>query len=621
MRLFRFLLASCLIASGWVQAAVSPSALSLKDGGFEGQLRPLEECSRVRGTLPAAWADNSCWNRSSRVVYETVIGPSRSGRALQIRLQDGLFQLVQPIDLPVDAHLRSGAWVRSETPMVIKVSLRQAEAPYLDYGARSLRVTDEWTWLDVSAFSNGLWQASDRRALFMISSATPGTMWVDDAAVVGKPHALNVPRAAVPTAFFGTHVMHRRNVRTGLMESQAGSVRIWDSSQSQWFQVQPERPRAERRSYRWETLDERMRLADQMGVDVLMVLGGYAPAWASMTEDAELDGLPDCHRCDETPRRMNDWRNWVSDLVGRYKGAAAPRYWEIWNEPNFPPRHPWCPSAEACRSGLGSGYRGTPEELLVLQNEATRIIRQLDPKSQVVSAGISYHHRNYLDFFLRMGGGRQVDAIGYHIYQDGPPELLMPHVMALRGLMQDHGVADKPLWSTETAIERVAMELDPAVAWAKQRGGEVPASADLGTAYLARFFVIGWGSGLARIYHYAWDDQHAWPSSPTKVDRSNNAVMGLNDSGEAFRQVRRWMSGQTLVRMETGQQEGLWRAVLKDAAGRESQVLWNPGRPASAAMAVPMGAGLSRVCNLKGGCRAVQDGRVAVDFRPVWVGP
>lgn len=602
------------------QQAPAASAIRLQDGGFEGETRALEGCRGVRGALPQAWSDNSCWNPSTRVTYETVISPSRSGRALQVRLQGGVFQLTQAVTLPVDAQFRSGVWVRAETPMLVKVSLRQSGPPYLDYGARTLRVTDSWTWLDASAFSNGLWTPSDRQALFMISSATPGLMWLDDASLKGEAHALGLPRSAVPAGFFSTHVMHRRNVRTGLMESQAGGVRIWDSSQSQWFQVQPERPRGNKRTYRWETLDERMQVADKQGVDVLMVLGGYAPAWASMAEDAETDGLPDCHRCDESPRRLADWRNWVSDLVERYKGAA-PRQWEIWNEPNFPHRHPWCASQDGCQSGLGSGYRGTPEELLTLQNEAVRIIRQLDPKSQVVSAGISYHHRHYLDYFLRIGGGRQVDAIGYHIYQDGPPELLMPHVQALRGIMRDHGVGDKPLWSTESAIERVAMDLDPAVIAARQQGLEPPSAADLGPAYLARFMVIAWASGLGRVYHYAWDDQHGWPSSPTRMDRSNNAVVGVNDSGVAFRQLRRWMVGQLLVRMETGQNNGLWRATFRDDAGRESQIMWHPGRPAAAALSVPVAPGMSRVCNLKGGCKAVQDGVVAVDHRPVWVGP
>lgn len=601
-------------------ASAVPAVSILKDGGFDGATRQLADCTRVSGSLPMSWGDNSCWHPLARVSYEAVVAPARSGKALQVTLSEGVFQLVQHVTMPVDSHLRAGIWVRAQSPMMVKVSVRQGGAPYLEYGARTLRVGDEWTWLDVSAFSHGLWEQSSRQAVFMVSSATPGILWVDDASLIGKVQPLSLPKGEVPVTFFGTHIMHARNVKGGLVDSQAGAVRIWDSSESQWFQVQKSRPQGGKRTYQWGTLDDRVLQAERQGTDLLMVLGGYAPAWASLSEDADIEGLSDCYRCDETPRRLGDWQNWVSDLVGRYNGRAI-RSWEIWNEPNFPPRHPWCPSTDACRSGLGSGYRGTPEQLLELQNEAIRLIRQIDATAQVVTAGISYHHRNYLDYFLRIGGGKKADAIGYHIYQEGPPELLMPHVLALRGLMQDHGLANKPLWSTESAISEIALDLDPAVVAARQKGLQSPTRTELGPAYLARFFVVGWASGLGRIYQYAWDDQHGWPSSPTYFNRRNNATTGVNATGEAFRQVRRWLTGQTLVRMETGQSGGLWRAVMKDSKGRESHVMWHPAKPADAGLSVAPLAGAKEVCRIDGSCQSISTTGLSVDFRPVWVRP
>lgn len=603
-----------------MMGAHAQTAGGLKDGGFESGTRQVSGCIRVQGSLPFAWQDNSCWQPHSRVTYESVIAPSKAGRALKVTLGDGLFQLAQPLALQPEAQYRLGIWLKAQRPMVVKLSLRQAGAPYADYGSRSVLIGEEWQRVEVSAFTNGLWDTDSRQAMFMVSSASAGTLLLDEASLSVTPRALALPSNPVPATYFGTHVMQAINIRTGMADTKAGSIRVWDSSQSQWHQVQPQRPDGKGRHYRWSVLDQRVEQAERNKQKLLMVVGGYSPPWVSMSEDAETSNLPDCYRCDETPRRLADWQAWVGDLVGRYKGKSIDS-WEIWNEPNFPARHPWCPDASSCRSSLGSFYRGTPEQLLELQKEAARIIRQAAPSAKLVSAGVSYHNRSYFDYFMRIGGGRDVDAIGYHLYIEGPPELSMSHLLALRGLMQDHGVGSKPLWNTESGITEINPDLDPAVRQAKTGGATAPSKEDLGPAYLARSFVIGWASGLERMYHYAWDGQHNWPSSPARVNRNNNAIMSINASGEAFQQSVRWMTGQRMVRMETGQNGGLWRAVLQNESGASSQILWHPGRPAGAGVAVPAPAGAKRQCDLHGDCRSISAEGLRVDYRPIWVGP
>ena len=511
------------------------------------------------------------------------------------------------------------AWLRADSPMVVKVSLRQAAAPYVEYASRTVRVVDQWAEVAVTGFTHGLTSSENLDALVMISSATPGILWVDDASLVYQSHKLVLPEKTIHGEYFGTHIMHPVNLRGAVRSSFFGSMRVWDSTDSQWFRVQPRRPKEGRKFYNWRVLDQRYQEADRAGMDVLMVLGGYAPAWASMDDEYLPSSDSDCYRCEYTPNRLSDWASWVEDLVSRFKGGER-RHWEVWNEPNFPEDHAWCPSVDLCRGGLGSMYKGTPEQLLDLQRTAFRIIKRIDPSAKVVSPGVSYHHRNYLDYFLKIGGGQYSDVIGFHIYQDGPPELLMPHVLAIRSLMADHGVGHKPLWSTESAIEKISYNLDEAVMYHAKYGGRKPSPADLASAYLARFYVIGWGSGLARIYHYAWDDQHGWPSSPTVINRNNNAVVRVNSSGVALEQVSKWMVGRTLVRFETGQNGGLWRAVFKDAGGVESQVIWHPGRPVDHAVPVELPAQYTRQCDLAGVCQKIEAGRAKVDFRPTWFG-
>ena len=503
--------------------------------------------------------------------------------------------------------------------MMVKVALRQSGPPYLDYGARTWRVTDAWTWVEASAASHGLWDVEGRQALFMISSASPGTVWLDEASLDAKPAPLVLPTKPVPPTYFGTHIHHAVNLRSAQVESGAGGVRIWDSSQSQWFQVEKRRPRGDRHAYNWQALDERVALADQRGTDLLMVIGGYAPAWASLNEEVDNEFAPDCWRCFESPS-LRHWQAWVRDLTQRYKGRSL-HAWEIWNEPNFPPKHAWCPDEASCRSGLGSGYLGTPEQLLELQNEAARIVRQTDPKAVLVSSGVSHHHRDYLDYFLRIGGGRQVDAIGYHFYLEGPPELLMPHALAIRHLLREHGVSDKALWNTEGGVPSINLDTDPAARYARSKGLTPPTRNELAPAYLARFMVVGWASSVERFYQYSWDGQPGWSSAPTAINRNTNGTEGVTAAGQAYRQVRAWMSGRTLVRMETGQANGLWRATLRDAQGRDAQIIWHPGRPPEAPVRVSVPA-TGRACSLSGGCQDVDaNSLLAVDHRPVYIGP
>jgi hypothetical protein len=317
---------------------------------------------------------------------------------------------------------------------------------------------------------------------------------------------------------------------------------------------------------------------------------------------------------------MGDWTAWVTDTVGRYRGKSI-QAWEIWNEPSFPRDHVLCPSAESCRSGLGSMYRGTPEQLLALQDAAASIIKRLDPGALVVSPGVSYHHRNFLDHYLSIGGGRSADVIGYHLYLDGAPELMMSHVLGVRAIMRDHGVETKPLWNTESAISEINPDLDPAVQTARRMGVGAPTVSELGPAYLARIFMVSWASGVQRLYHYAWDDQHRWPSAHNAVRASDNAVIEMNDAGRAFVQLRQWLVGRKLVSMETGGAGGLWRATLRASDGAVSYMVWNPGRPAGAPASITKPDGVQRQCRLDGRCATVSGAGVSVDFRPTLLTP
>ncbi|MBC7702104.1 hypothetical protein [Aquabacterium sp.] len=508
--------------------------------------------------------------------------------------------------------------------MMIKLALRKSGPPYLEYGARYLRTSSQWTYVSVSAFTNGLSDAEARQAMFIVSSATPGTVWIDGAALAGGRSQLVLPVGPVPPQYFGAHALHQHNSKTAFEDGLVGSLRIWDSERSQWHTIQPARPKGSKRTYDWSALDDRVTQAQKHQADLLMVLGGYVPSWATMDEGDPDDRVRDaveCYRCDESPKRSSDWKTWVMDVASRYKGGPI-RYWEIWNEPSFGPKDEWCPDRQGCATKMASMYRGTPEQLLSLQNDAAEAIKRIDPSGKIVSAGISLYHRDYLDYFLKIGGGKTADIIGYHWYVDGPPELLMSHILAVRGLMRDHGLSDKPLWSTEGGVAQLSLESDPAWRGAKTTGQDLPRVHELGPAYLARSLIVGWASGLGRWYHYAWDGSHGWPSSTSVIAKGTNLAIDVTEAGVAYRQVVTWMVGKRVMAFETGQGGGLWQATLQGADGKLSYIVWHPARTSFNPWALKKPSTAHKVCDLAGKCRTlVTEATVAVDFRPLYLTP
>ena len=625
----RFCLALVLSCLPALAMAVEPAASGpnlLRDGGFEGVASSAGGCTGVVGQLSAAWSENSCWNAKAKVRYELdeAQAQAKAGRSQKVVLSKGLFQLTQSVALQADWRYDLGIWLRSEAPMMVKLALRKNTAPYLEYGSRYVRTSSQWTYLSVSAFSNGLSDAEALQALFLVSSSTPGTLWMDSATLTGERGKLVLPSTEVPGQFFGAHALHLFNTRSALEDGNAGSLRVWDSELSQWNTMQPDRPKGGKRKYRWDALDDRVDRAGQHHADLMMVIGGYAPSWASLDEnesDERGRENADCNWCDQSPKR-SIWKNWVTDLVSRYKGSPL-KYWEVWNEPYFSPNDEWCPDQETCTSRMASGYRGTPEQLLTLQNDAASIVKKIDPSAQIVSAGISLYHREYLDYFLKIGGGKTADVIGYHIYVDGPPELLMPHILAVRGLMRDHGVGDKPLWNTEGGVAQLALELDPAWREAKAKRQDLPKVNELGPAYLARSFLVAWASGIGRWYHYAWDGSHAWPSSTSVIARGSNVAIDMTDAGVAYRQIGGWMVGKRMAAFESGQNGGVWQATLQDSSGKLSYIAWHPARTMDNAWSFKKPATAKSVCDLAGKCRhlAADVTAIPLDFKPVYFAP
>jgi hypothetical protein len=339
---------------------------------------------------------------------------------------------------------------------------------------------------------------------------------------------LQTPKEVIPESYFGMHIHHLASQDpTPWPDVPVPQWRLWDALVT-WPDLEPNKGQ-----WQFEKLDAYVALAQQHGTGILLPLGG-SPHWASARPTLPSDYYPGFTA---EPANIEDWRTFVKTVALRYKGRI--HAYEVWNEPN-----------------LKQFWTGTTDQMLTLTKEASQIIHGVDPNAIVVSpAATSDYGIPWLAEFLKKGGGQYVDAIGFHLYVNPstlPPEDMVPLIQHVRQVMSDNGVANKPLWNTESGW------LPPAKF----------ASDDLAAAALARAFIVSWAAGLQRFYWYAWDNI-SLAIVPYKRDEHRITL-----AASAYKTTEQWLVG---ARMEScGQStDHTWTCQL-NRSGKKAWILWNP---------------------------------------------
>jgi hypothetical protein len=372
------------------------------------------------------------------------------------------------------------------------------------------------------------------------------------------------PSTGIPLTYFGLH-MHWADISTPWPPVPFGSWRLWDSHTT-WAQLEPRKGQWE-----WKALDKDVSLAEEHGVEIVLTLG-RTPQWASARPqetgrhaDIPAGGLAE-------PRNLDDWRDYVRTVATRYKGRI--HQYEVWNEPNLP-----------------GFYSGTPEAMRDLAREAYTTLKQVDSENIVVSpSAVGPTGLPWMEEYLRLGGGRYADVIGWHFYvAKRPPEAILDFLPRLGSVLNAGGVGDKPLWNTEA-------------------GWTIPANVDPsdGPAYVARAYVLNWALGIARFYWYAWDDQHL----SVRLTESDRATPSA--AGRAYGQVAKWLVG---ARMDSLREEHGSFICQLSRDGRKSWVVWNPeGR---GKLDIPKSWGVTTVQKILGERNSFPGGGLEIDSSPM----
>jgi hypothetical protein len=375
---------------------------------------------------------------------------------------------------------------------------------------------------------------------------------------------LNTPAQPVSTLYFGMHI-HRAATTTSWPTIQFGSWRLWDADVA-WAQLEPRRG-----EWHFDLLDKYVALAERHHVGILLTLG-LTPQWASARpNEASAYQLGNAAE----PEDLKDWRDYVQAVATRYEGKI--NEYEIWNEPYD-----------------RKSYSGDVGTMVTMTRQAAEIIKHVDEKNTVISAASSGSYGlSWFRQYISAGAGDCVDGIGYHLYVfPDPPEKMLALISSVREVMAERGLANKPLWNTESG-------------WAKPKLFPNDSEA---AAYVSRSYILNWAAGVGRFYWYAWDN-HNWVT----LELTDRRTQLPTAAATGYAKTEAWLVG-AVMKSCVSRSDGTWIAELTRGKSR-SWIVWNPS--GSAEFRIPSTWRVRSATSLNGTDYKIPGTSVAVGFSPL----
>jgi hypothetical protein len=533
---FVFLL-SLLIAPS---AQAGPEMLS--NTGFE-----------MGGAFPYYW-----WHGNSSGVGSLVVDGAKShsgSKSMLIDVTGGSFWVYTGgggVPVQSGQKYKASVWLSSSSLQRVRITLQHAMTGFV-YAAMTVdQVPQAWTQYAFSGFTDAV------NAILLVKAETPGKLWVDDASLtsvegIGATVAsAGMPAAQIPMQYFGMHT--HQHIVSSWPSVPIGSRRIWDApAGASWDTIascsntNTDGTCASGVVYNWTKMDAIVAEAEQHGVDLVMNLG-RTPTWASARpSEPSPYGLGKSAE----PKNNQMWTEWVSQIGNRYRGRI--KYWEVWNEPNFP----W-------KAASNSFYTGTPEKLLALQQIAYQTLKDIDQDNKILTP--AFTDFDYAEYFMRIGGGYTADILSYHFYTNegnplshidrAPEKIYKYYAGTIRHLADNYTGGKKlPVWNTEQGwiTNSSCAQMDQEYA----------------QNLLARAYIMNWASGVQRFYFYGWDN-HCMAVQPTLADNVTRTP-----TGDAYAQIVQWLNGKRMTNL-TIDSHGTYVVTIADAADALSYIVWNP---------------------------------------------
>jgi polysaccharide biosynthesis protein PslG len=461
----------------------------LTDPSFEGQPRPvISPTPAVNGDVTGRWLENSDWADVDATYSLDRDRPHSGDQSLRIDLaavRSGRVQVAHQLVVRSGRH-QASVWVRGTEGRQGAITLWSEQVEAESW----FTLEDDWQLVEVELeVPDGL-----DEIWLIVGLNEPGTVWIDDAAVEDADD---------------------RPITWSPPPSPGGTLRLWDTATT-WARLEPYND-----TWEFSLLDKWVELAERSGQRVVLTLG-QSPAWASARPDDITwfgPGAP------AEPSSLDDWRDYVATVAERYRGRI--HAYEIWNEPNDP------------IFGTAS-----PAALADLTRVADEALADADPAALLVSAPV--YSTGFLALMCDAGACNNVDAIGFHLYDDRP-ERLVADLNAVHLVLADRGITT-PVWLTEGA------------------SGSNTVDEATNAALLARWHLSAIAAGMDRAWWYTWGvGGDIWGATALPSSLAPNAAH------RAFVTLQDWLVGRRVesVNVDT---DAVWTMQLDNG----DEIVWNP---------------------------------------------
>lgn len=295
----------------------------------------------------------------------------------------------------------------------------------------------------------------------------------------------------------------------------------------------------------------------------------------------------------KTINPANTWARTLDHMVTRYKGQV--RYWQMWNEPDYPKGEQTANDKNLQRSWFGS-----VDDYVRLLKVGHILVKWHDPEAQVVTGGIGY--ADYLQAMLDRGAGRYFDQIDFHAYGWPGSDIALKEFKRvhdeMKGVLVKNGLAGKGLICSETGYTALAPEYQ--------------------AAYIAKLYPTSIALGVESTMYYAnvnpsW--KHMGLIDWRTMSQKTLGYWAYKNASRALRDVK------TVQPLQLAGVEG-YRFERQD--GSRVIVAWAPEKKADAPLAVtlPIAAGQWQLREATGrSLGTVQGPRATIKLTasPVWI--
>jgi hypothetical protein len=445
----------------------------------------------------------------------------------------------------------------------------------------------------------------------------------------------NVTAHPIQPTFFGMHI---NRLTTPWPQVPFGSLRML-ADLTTWLHLEGEG----RNRYDWRTLDAWLDAARAHNVDVMYTFS-RTPVWAARNARATCGpnrGEADCSPPSDltiaapcqgpllgTTTTDCFFKEFVTSLLNHVCNGKAPNKscrivaFSCWNEPNLDAFWigTYAESARMC-SDMVQTVKDQCKDCATLTPDVSAATSG-DTKANGDSRSYDEWFKNFLITYRRYGN--YPDAGAFHPYaarthgivpapfpetfagsgcpHEGRspvcPDTLLGKIDTMRSLMNQNGMAGRPLWATEGG-------------WGTN--GEMP-DPDVQAAYVSRWLILQASAGVQRAYWYMWDSS----TNPQGWGSMWDAANGTDKAGIAYGQIYDWLVGATFTKPCSADHD-VWICHLSWPGGKQGQIVWNASRSydTRTSWKYTVGTQFTQLRDLDGNRSTITGGSIAIGSKPI----